>query len=104
MADLRSTLNEHFEATLSTVTTSDSRGFDMHEIGIVDASIGGILEVVKSWLSAADVLPSKEDVLKFVGEAYDQYISPKLEQRPIINSLVRQGLLAAVGVLYDSLI
>ncbi len=69
---------------------------------------GSLLEKVKTWLtSVVGPLPSKQDVLKFVGEAYDSYVAPLdipgvpnlIEPR--VDAMLRVAVLVAAGKLYD---
>ena len=69
---------------------------------------GSLLEKVKEWLkSVAGPLPTKEIVLKVVGEAYDAFVAPidipgipnLIEPR--IDAMLRVAVLVAVGKLYD---
>lgn len=69
---------------------------------------GSLLDKVKSWLaSIVGPLPSKADVLKFVGEAYDDYVAP-LDLpgvpnfiEPRVDAMLRVAVLVAAGKLYD---
>lgn len=71
----------------------------------VEASLGGIVELVTAWLKNSDLMPSKAEVLAWVGEAFDTYIAvrPPFAGRPVITRLARQGLMTLVSSLYDSL-
>jgi hypothetical protein len=74
------------------------------------AAAGSLIDKVKSWLSSiVGPMPSKEEVLKVVGEAYDAYVAPidlpgvpnLIEPR--IDAMLRVVVLVAVGKIYDQL-
>jgi hypothetical protein len=74
------------------------------------AAAGSLVDQVKKWLSSlVGQLPSKDEVLKMVGEAYDQFVAP-LDLpgvpnliEPRIDALLRVVVLVAIGKFYDQL-
>ena len=101
-------LSEHFEAAAApqaAVVGGDSvMGFP----ALSDATIGGALALIKAWMlnaSKAGLLPSKEDVLKMVDDAFDKYIAPHkpFAGHPFVTQLAKAGLAALVSAAYDAI-
>jgi hypothetical protein len=72
------------------------------------AAAGSLLDKIKKWLAAiSGPLPSKDEFLRAVGEAYDSFVAPidipgvpnLIEPR--IDALLRVVVLVAAGKLYD---
>jgi hypothetical protein len=68
----------------------------------IKASSDAILDFVREWLKNADMLPSREEVLEYVDNAFDTYIGPRIK-RKLIRTILNEALLFAVGELYDQL-
>lgn len=108
---LQSALSEHFHASLTEplATTATIEGIQVmgfaDTAALIDMSLGGVLELVRAWLHSANVLPPKEDVLTWVGEAFDQFVAtrPPLAGHPVLTRIARQGLLTLVASLYDAI-
>ena len=69
---------------------------------------GSMLEKIKEWLAKiAGPLPTKEEFLRVVGEAFDTYVAPiDIPQvpnliEPRIDAMMRIMVLVAAGKLYD---
>ena len=92
-AKLRDRLSHVHQTTTGTaVSTSDSMS-------------SSILDVIGDFLKAMDILPPKDEVLKVAGELFDEYIAtrPMFAGRPFLTKITKQGLLFAVGQLYDQI-
>jgi len=100
---LQTALQAHCQSAQPQAMAATNDGIT--SIGFTDlseASLTGFVDVVIDWLKSSGVVPPKEDVITWVGEAFDQFIAPHM--RPIVARYVRMGLLAAVSTAYDQLL
>ena len=102
MTDLKTTIEN---ACDSTETFALDSAMASPPLG-VESTISNLLDVIKQWLEASDIIPSRDDVLKLVGDAFDTYIAvrPPFAGHPVITKLARAGLLSAVAALYDAVL
>lgn len=68
----------------------------------IKASSDAIFDFVREWLKNADMMPSREEVLEYVDNAFDTYIGPRIK-RKLLRTIMNEALLFAVGEIYDQL-